>query len=55
MNYLNLLWFLPLIGMDIVLFIYSKDDRDYKIYWLLMNLTIITGVFTAIGLIKVFK
>lgn len=54
MNYLNLLWFLPGIVFDIAWFINSYKDKDNLEAWLVVNAGTAIGVFTLIGLTKVF-
>lgn len=47
MNYLNLLWFLPLIIMDVWFLIYSIKDGDL-FEWYMINL-VISIVAAVIG------
>lgn len=54
MNYLNLLWFLPGIIFDVMWFINSRKDSDNREAWLIINAGVTIGVFTAIGLTKIF-
>lgn len=53
MNYLNLLWFLPAIILDIWFFIYLKKE-DALLMWIAINF-MISLVFALIGLVVISK
>lgn len=47
MNYLNLLWFLPIIIVDIVWYLLVNNDEDFLDSWKVFNLQLF--ILSAIG------